>query len=234
LHKTFHFLALAALFAAAPVQAKEPIFVAPDQVHGADILATPPAADSDATKAELAELHALEASRGGAQAEQAIWDDQNEHVFLFKTVFGDSFNDRNLPKLAALGKRIHNDEGVNSDAAKQAFHRVRPYNLDTSLHPICKTKTVDDSYPSGHTTSGYLLALALIDMIPEKHDEILARAESYAFDRLICGVHYRSDLDASKRLAYAIHAVMAQNPQYRIEMTEARAELRGFLGLATQ
>ncbi len=45
-------------------------------------------------------------------------------------------------------------------------------------------------------------------------------------------MHYRSDLEASKRLAYTIHAIMAQNPQYKQEMNEARAELRGFLGLA--
>jgi acid phosphatase (class A) len=227
-------LTLAAMLAAAPALAREPIFVGPAQSHGAEIIASPPAADSDATKAELAELHALEASRGQAQADQAIWDDLNETVFLYRTVFGERFNEQTLPKLAAFAKRVRSDEGVNSDPAKQAFHRVRPYNLDKTLHPICKTKTLDDSYPSGHATSGYLLGLTLIEMVPEKHDEILARAETYAFDRLVCGVHYRSDLDASKRLAYTVHAIMTQNPLYREEMTEARAELRGFLGLAMQ
>jgi acid phosphatase (class A) len=45
-------------------------------------------------------------------------------------------------------------------------------------------------------------------------------------------VHYSSDLEASKLLAYAIHAVMAQNPQYRQELAAARTELRAALGLA--
>jgi acid phosphatase (class A) len=215
----------------APALAKEPIFVAPDQIRSAEILPSPPANESDATRADLAELHAVEASRTPEQADRAMRDEKNEHIFIFKTVLGDRFNEENLPKVAALGARVRNDEGVNAEAAKKAFHRIRPYNLDTTLHPVCKTKTADDSYPSGHTTSGYLLALALIDMVPEKHDEILARADAYAFDRIVCGVHYRSDLEAGKRLAYSVHAAMAQNPEYKAELAGARAELRAFLGL---
>jgi acid phosphatase (class A) len=104
-------------------------------------------------------------------------------------------------------------------------------NLDKSLHPICATKTKNDSYPSGHTTAGYILALSLIDMVPEKRDAILARADDYANNRLVCGVHYASDLEASKLLAYTIHAVMANNPQYQKELAVARLELRRSLGL---
>jgi acid phosphatase (class A) len=216
---------------AVPALAKDPIFVAPDQTQAFDILHTPPTDGSDVTKAELAELHRIESTRTSEQSEQAVWDDQNEHIFLFKNVFGDKFNEQNLPLTAAFGKRIRNDQGLNTTAAKVGFHRVRPYNLDKTLHPICKVGVKDDSYPSGHTTSGYLLALALIDLIPEKRDDILNRADAYSFDRLVCGVHYPSDLEASKLLAYAIHAAMAQNPQYKQEMAAARTELRAALGL---
>jgi acid phosphatase (class A) len=226
-------LAAACLLSAAavPALARDPIFVAPDQTQGFEILHAPPANESDATRAELAELHRLESTRTKEQSEQAIWDDQNEHIFIYQNVLGEKFNEQNLPLTAAFGKRVRNDEGLNTAAAKTGFHRVRPYNLDKTLHPICKTGVKDDSYPSGHTTSGYLLALALIDLVPEKRDEILSRADGYGFDRLVCGVHYPSDLEASKLLAYAIHAAMAQNPQYKQEMAVARSELRAALGL---
>jgi acid phosphatase (class A) len=79
--------------------------------------------------------------------------------------------------------------------------------------------------------AGYMLALTLIDMVPEKRDAILARAEDYGNNRLICGVQYRSDLQASKLLAYSVHAVMSNNPQYQKELAAAKLELRQALGL---
>ncbi len=224
------FLTLAAM-AGPPALARDPSFVSPAQSHSFEILPSPPAADSATTRAELEELHQIEAKRTDAEAAQAIWDDKNEHLFIFKSVFGDIFTPENLPLTAAFGKRVKNDEGINTDVAKTGFHRVRPYNLDATLHAICATKTKDDSYPSGHTTSGFLLALALTDMVPERRDEIFARAEDYAHNRLVCGVHYSSDLEASRKLAYAIHAMMAQNPQYQAELAPARAELRAALGM---
>jgi acid phosphatase (class A) len=216
---------------AVPALARDPNFAGPDQTHGLDILHAPPADDSDATRAELAELHRLEATRTPEQSDRAVWDDQNEHIFIFQSVFGEKFNERTLPLTAAFGQRVRGDESLNTAPAKAGFHRPRPYNLDKTLHPICKTGVKDDSYPSGHTTSGYLLALALIDLVPEKRDDLLNRADAYGFDRLVCGVHYSSDLAASKLLAYAIHAAMAQNPQYKLEMAAARTELRAALDL---
>jgi acid phosphatase (class A) len=213
------------------VEAREPSFVPAEQIQSFQILPQPPAADSTSTKKELAELHLIEKHRTKQQASQAMADDKNETMFLFQTVLGDKFTPENLPVTAAFSARVKNDEGVNAAPAKEGFHRVRPYNLDKTLHPICKTKTKDDSYPSGHTTAGYLLGLALIDMIPEKRDEILARASDYGNNRLICGVHYPSDLQASRVLAYSIHAVMEINPQYQKEMAAAKLELRQALGL---
>ncbi|MYN40376.1 hypothetical protein GTP55_13420 [Duganella sp. FT109W] len=78
---------------------------------------------------------------------------------------------------------------------------------------------------------GYLAALTLIEMVPDQRDAILARADAYAHNRLVCGVHYPSDIAASKLLAYTTHAVMETNPQYQAELAPARAELRRLLGL---
>jgi acid phosphatase (class A) len=221
----------ATMLCVAPASAREANFVTPQQSHALEILPTPPANGSETTNAELAELHRIEAARSEAQAAAAKWDDENENIFLFKNIFGDKFTKENLPALDAFAARVRNDEGVNTGVAKEGFHRVRPYNLDKTLHPVCKTKTKDDSYPSGHTTSGYLLALTLVDMVPEKRDAILARADEYARNRLVCGVHYPSDLPASQLVAYSIHAIMEVNPQYQKELADAKAELRRVLGL---
>ena len=218
---------------AAPALARDASFVSAEQSHAFEILPAPPANESARTKSELARLHHLEDIRTPAEVEQAAWDDKNENVFLFKTVFGETFDAEHLPALAAFAKRVRADEGLNTNVAKDGFHRPRPYNFDKTLHPVCATKTKDDSYPSGHATSGYLLALTLIDLIPERRDDILARADNFARNRLVCGVHYPSDVQASKLLAYAMHAIMSQNPTYQAEATPARLELRKALGLTT-
>jgi acid phosphatase (class A) len=220
-----------ATFAIGSAHAADAIFVSAQQTHSEQILMTPPAADSITTKAELAQLHHLESARTPAQVEQAKADDKLETMFIFKDVLGEKFNPANLPVTAAFAARVKNDEGINANPAKIAFHRVRPYNLDKTLHPICNTKTKDDSYPSGHTTAGYLGALVLIEMVPEKRDAILARAAEYAHNRLVCGVHYPTDLEASRLVAYSTHAVMDANPQFQKELAAARTELRNALGL---
>lgn len=209
----------------------EASFVPAEQTNVVRILPSPPAADSEKTKAELAQLHRIEAARTKEQSERAMADDKNETIFIYRNVIGDMFTPEAFPVTAAFSARVKNDEGINATPAKSSFQRVRPYNLDKTLHPICVTKTKNDSYPSGHTTAGYLLALALVDMVPEKRDAILDRAEDYANNRLVCGVHFPSDLEASKLLAYSVHSVMGINPQYQKEMAAARSELRQALHL---
>jgi acid phosphatase (class A) len=145
-------------------------FAPPEQSGLAAILPDPPAQDSDTAKAELPDLHRLEAARTREQVASARFDDENEN-------------------------------------------------------PVCKTKEKGDAYPSGHATSGYLLALTLIDMVPEKREELLARADDYAHNCLICGVHYARDLEASKLAAYTVHAPMELSARYQSELAAARAEL---------
>jgi len=224
-------IALLALLST-PAFAEEPNFAGPAQTHGLWILSTPPAADSTVTKAELAELHRIQASRTSAQEAQARADAAEESLFIYKSVLGEKFNPGALPLTVAFGQRVKHDEDVNTDPLKAVFKRVRPYKLDQSLRPACKATKADNSYPSGHATAGYLAALALIDMVPEQRDAILARADVYAENRLVCGVHYPSDIAAAKLLAYSTHAVMTTNPQYQTELAAARNELRQQLGLA--
>jgi acid phosphatase (class A) len=230
--KTMLTILLLSAFSAPAMAAHEAIFVTAAQTRSDLILAAPPADDSATTKAELAELHAIEAARTPGQVARAQADDALETMFVYADVLGPGFDAAHLPLTAAFALRVKNDEGVNATPAKEAFQRVRPYNLDKSLHPVCKTKTKNDSYPSGHTTAGYLAALVLVEMVPEKRDAILARAADYAHNRLVCGVHYPSDVEASKLVAYATHAVMDGNPAFQAELKAATQELRQALKLA--
>ena len=96
-------------FVAAPAAARDASFVSADQTRALQILPAPAANDSERTKAELEELHRVETTRTAAETAQAVEDDRNEHIFVFKTVFGDAFSAEKLPGVAAFGKRVKND-----------------------------------------------------------------------------------------------------------------------------
>ena len=224
-------IASLAVIYATSIQADEVAYVGAEITRGIEILPSPPGPNSATTLAELAELHRIEGIRTPEQVANAMRDDVEEDLFIFKTVLGDKFKADQLPLTKILSDRVKKSEGANSSVPKTTFARVRPYNLDKTLKPVCKTKTKDDSYPSGHTTTGYLMALTLVQIVPEKRDEILARADDYGRNRMICGVHYASDLAASRLLAYATHAIITTLPTYQKDLAAAKAETRAALGL---
>lgn len=196
-------------------------------------LILPPAAspDSAVTAAELGELHRIEQSRTPAQIAQAQADDREQDIFLFANVLGPAFTASAFPATAALSSHVHEDEAAVSVSLKSAFSRPRPYQVDATLHPVCKMVPGPTSYPSGHALSGYLLALTLVQLVPEKREQIFARADAYAHNRLVCGVHYASDTEASRELAYAVFASLSASPRFQQDLAAAREETRRKLGL---
>jgi acid phosphatase (class A) len=195
------------------------------------IVPPPPAKDSETTRADLAELHRIEKTRTADEAARALADENDETIFAYKTVLGDGFTAENLPLTAAFGAHVHGEEPASGGPLKALFARPRPYQLDSTLHPACKTTDQPNSYPSGHTLSGYLLAFTLAEMVPEKKLEILSRADDYAHNRLVCGVHYPSDVAASRQIAYAVFGYMMATPKFQIELAAAKTETRKKLGL---
>jgi acid phosphatase (class A) len=211
---------------------RKAIFVSPEQLNIAAILPAPPTNGSWQTLAELAELHRIEATRTAEQVAHAQHDDVEESIFIYDSVLGPSFKRGALPLTAILSDHVKNDEGVIVGPAKSFFKRPRPYHLDATLKPVCKTteNRADFGYPSGHGTTGYLEALVLVQMIPEKRDAIMSRADDYAHSREVCGAHYASDEVASRMTAYAMMGLMMNNPQFQTELSAAKKELRAALG----
>jgi acid phosphatase (class A) len=159
-------------------------------------------------------------------------DEDGENIFLYKTVFGAGFNADALPVTAELGAHVENEQSVAGGALKKVFARPRPYQTDKTLHPVCALTDAPNSYPSGHALSGYLEGLTMAEIVPERRVEILARADDYAHNRLVCGVHYPSDIEASRRVAYVVFGYMMATPKFQHDLAAARAETRAKLGLA--
>lgn len=211
---------------------KVPNYLDPTLLDLALILPPPPSQDSPTTQAELAEIHRIEKTRTPEQVAAAQFDDHSEDIFLFAKVMGEAFQPATFPATAVLSARLRNDVGVVDPPLKELFGRPRPYNFDQTLHPVCDTNK-SGSYPSGHAFNGYLYAFTLIQLIPERRAEVLARADEYAHNRVVCGAHYPSDLEASRRMAYVTIGAMLINPRFQHDLAAARHELRQKLGFAS-
>ena len=213
---------------------RKPNFITQDQLNPTLILPAPPADHTPEGDAELAEVHRLQDTRTAADIAHARADDAQEDMFIFQKILGPNFDPQALPNTALFSAHLHSDEGVIGNVAKNYFKKIRPFNFDATVKPVCKTKDNRDDYgyPSGHSLTGYLEALALIQIVPEKRNAILARADDYAHSRVVCGVHYPSDVLASKLTAYAMMSIMMNNPQFQKELQAAREETRKALGLS--
>ena len=71
------------------------------------------------------------------------------------------------------------------------------------------------SFPSGHTTYGYMGSLLLAVLVPDRYQEMVARAAEYGNDRIIMGAHYAMDVLGGRTLAtYDLAHLLANDPAY--------------------
>jgi acid phosphatase (class A) len=209
--------------------------LSPDDIDPVRLLPPPPADGSARQKLELAELRQIQDARTKARLNQALWDDEHENASLFTSTLGPSFDLAKLPQTARLIAIVENDQDIAAGMAKKAFHRHRPWIFDDTLVgcPRGKAKDPLSSYPSGHATVGYADGVFLAALMPDHAADILARASDYADSRLVCGVHFRSDIAASESLGTAVAILLLKSPRLSDQIAAARAELKA-AGLTAQ
>jgi acid phosphatase (class A) len=209
------------------VPGKTPNYFQPELLHLSLILPPPPAAGSSRDEQELAEILHIQRTRTPEDVSRARKDDQEEDIFIFRDVIGKDFTAANLPFLAAFSARLKNDSEMVDPPLKHLYRRPRPYTAHHTIHPVCQFSS-EPSYPSGHAMLGYLFAFVMAQIIPEKHDAIVKRAQEYAEHRLVCGVHYRSDIEASRFASATLFGQMLGCEHFEQDLAEARREIRNF------
>jgi len=216
---------------AAPLQAADTAHCV--DAHSLDlrrILPAPPADGSAEQQAELAELHRFQAQRTTPDIELARAD-QATVYWIFKSAFHSRrFMNSQLPLLNALFVHMSADEAAVLAPAQEAFARRRPFDVDLQLQPMI-ANVRNRSYPSAHALWGYVGALVLADMVPEKRDALLARAAQYAQGRLVAGVNYPSDIEAGRLAGTALAAMLFDCTAFATEEAAAKQELRKALAL---
>ncbi|MFE1598343.1 acid phosphatase [Methylobacterium sp. ID0610] len=145
----------------------------------------------------------------------------------FSCALGTRLDPGQLPAVMGLLERTRLDVVAAVDRPKHHFARERPH-LGNDL-PICVDRTErlarSKSYPSGHATEGWTYALILAAAAPERATAILRRGRIYGESRLVCGVHWRSDVEAGRTTGSALFAALQGDPAFRADLETARAEL---------
>ncbi|SDQ91585.1 acid phosphatase (class A) [Paraburkholderia tuberum] len=154
-------------------------------------------------------------------------------VFRFADVLGPDFNEAGLPKTAALFEAVDHDAERVAKGGKHFFSRARPFIASRDVQPIVPKRPGDDyhSYPSGHATFGYLCAILLAQMIPEKRDALFARGREFGMNRVVDGVHYPSDVEAGRIDGTLVAAALMANPDFQRDFADAKAQVRAALKL---
>jgi acid phosphatase (class A) len=190
------------------------------------LLPPPPVDGSAMALADLAELHRIVAARTPERFAQAQWDDDHEDASAFNATVTAGFDVAKLPMTAELLEDVNVDAGLAAAAAKSLFARKRPWAVDPTI-PTCDPNDAPlTSYPRGHSTRGYAIAMTYALLIPEKAQAFMSRGADYAYSRQVCGSHYPSDTVASQALAASLVATLNKNPEFQAKLEAARTELR--------
>ncbi len=193
-------------------------------------LPAPPAPESVLGTADMALYRATRALEGSARWELAAHDAdiaQRDLFRDFKCSLGVDLGAIPAPAVTRLVTRASADLFPLIGASKDYYKRPRPYLVENL--PLCivpsEELTRGGAYPSGHSAAGWLYALLLAETAPDHAAAILGRGRAYGESRVVCGVHYLSDIEGGRTLATALLAALNGSAEFAADLTAARNEL---------
>lgn len=200
------------------------------------VLAPPPMPGSAAQFDDDQVFHATRALKDTPRWKLAQSDADLDPAHLvrdFSCASGFEIDLAKAPHLARVLERIRHVVGHRTSDAKKYWHRTRPF-VGTNL-PICTSPEglgPHSSYPSGHTTAGYGMALLLAHLMPEHASAILQRGRVFGESRIVCGAHWKSDVQAGYLNASSLMDVLLAQPELQDDLAAARRELLAMQGSA--
>jgi acid phosphatase (class A) len=145
----------------------------------------------------------------------------------FACALGAPISEKETPHLYMLLRRTLADAGLSTYAAKDHYQRTRPFLVNKQ--PTCtpadeKHAAKDFSYPSGHSALGWAWALVLAEIAPDRANAILARGLAFGESRVVCNVHWQSDVAAGRLMGTATVAQLHADPGFQKDLQAAKAE----------
>src|SRR5687767_3647820 len=200
-----------------------------------------PANSSQQTRAELDYLLQLQEQRSqedvraslfyaGVYYRTAVQPGDNDYKKFQRNLFhiGRSiatwFNADSLPITAALAANVWKDAEYLIWKYKNYFIRIRPYKLEPKLQNLEETNWA--AYPSGHATNSYVNAYLFSELLPEFSSFFIKDAYDMAHSREIIGVHYPSDSESGRALAWQLIKRLLSCEKFKKDFEAAKEEIK--------
>jgi acid phosphatase (class A) len=147
----------------------------------------------------------------------------------FSCALNAPITEKDTPHLYMVLRRSLADAGLSTYAAKDQYKRIRPFAVNKE--PICTPNDEpkllkDGSYPSGHTAVGWAWALILSEVAPDRSDAVLARGRAFGQSRVVCNVHWESDVIEGRFMGAAAVARLHADPAFLADLKAGEVELK--------
>ncbi|HEX6222944.1 MAG TPA: phosphatase PAP2 family protein [Chryseolinea sp.] len=220
----------------------KPYYLSDDQVNTLTEGVKFPANSSDQVRKELDYMLDLQAKRTPEQiaritflgdigywpsinqipSHQQFEQNLKDLFFEGRELMGENINAKNFPKISKLLQGVMHDMRVMEFTVKYRLLRPRPYHLEPKLQPLMKISS--PSFASGHTLWAFIQAFTWSEVVPKQQQQFIALAEEIRRSREIMGIHYPSDNEASRLIAYKMMQYYFQNDSFKNDLAEAIGE----------
>jgi D-alanyl-D-alanine dipeptidase len=200
-------------------------------------LPPPPAFNSpefsyDVLRYQWGKTQRLDPERAAIARRDAVWS-YEALLAEFNVPFGLTLSKTETPEIWKLLVNSMATTDQMRVAPKAYYHRLRPFEMYEEHLLSTETEAElsgEGSYPSGHTMRGWLAALLLAEINPERSDTLFARGWMYCESRVIEGAHWQSDIDATKVGASIGYAALHTSPEFLAQLGKAQDEFKRLTG----
>jgi len=229
--KILSFLFVCSLIISTTCYADTTSFLTKDEIPtGAKFLPLPPKPGDDAFYNDWRRYEWGKTMRNTERGQQAKEDAVHTLEYfskIYSEPFGMVISKENTPEIFALLDRLLETTFVCNGKSKSRLMRIRPFMQFNEPTPVPEDEerlSKNSSYPSGHTTMGWAIALVLAEINPARQDEILKRGFEYGESRVIVGFHYQSDVDHARIITSALINRLHANSEFVEQLQKAKAE----------
>jgi len=170
---------------------------------------------------------ALRQTERGSQALSNVDHTIPYFMSLVSPIIGRELSYEKTPETAKLMEGAILDARSTIQHAKFHYSRHRPYQVFKEGTPVPNKENPLDftSYPSGHSTRGWCVALLMTAIDPTHAEEYFRMGYEYGQSRVILGFHYQSDVEAGRLCASMAFARLCAEQSFLDQLQKSRAEL---------
>jgi acid phosphatase (class A) len=146
----------------------------------------------------------------------------------FDCALGVRLGSAETPALDRMMARIFHDANSAAERVKARKSRTRPVGDDPQRR-ACQVVTPaarnSASYPSGSAAVGVAYGEAFALLEPDRAEVVRGVGRQIAISRLICAMHYPTDVAVGEDIGRAVAIEAARTPAFQADVAAARLEL---------